>query len=200
MQEPQGDTGINRRGFMKSAGLIGGGALFAAFMKLHAQPIAPHSPSAAVLHPPGSEPQQELYQINAAYFALEFPTMLSGFFTTCNNLGSSHSVIEQTVIDPTGQPVVRKYPGQLKWFDIQAIRGVTTTTDAWDWRRLVELGEPALADGAITLFDSEGATMARWSVFNAWPFQLRANPLEHIDGCSIIEELVLCHECLIRDI
>jgi phage tail-like protein len=200
MQDQKKVSSIDRRSFLKSAGVIGSSALFISFLKYLDQENSPSIPAPPVLQSPEEAHLQPDEQLVMHYFGLDFPTVLTGFFTNCANLGSSHVIQEQVIVDPLGHRNLRKYPGQIQWNDIRAIRGVTSELNVWEWRRLVETGDIANArvDGSITLYDAMGATLAQWALYNAWPSALRANPHETIDGDTTIEVLVLCHECLIR--
>jgi len=200
MQDQKKDSSINRRSFLKSAGVIGSSALFISFLKYLDQQNSPLVPAPPVLQSPEEAQLQFEEPLVVHYFGLDFPSVLAGFFTNCANLGSSHVIHEQAIVDPLGQRILRKYPGQIQWNDIHAVRGVTSDLDVWEWRRLVETGDivNARVDGSITLYDAMDATLAQWALYNAWPSELRANPHETIDGNTTIEVLVLCHECLIR--
>src|SRR5687767_1146236 len=97
-------------------------------------------------------------------FQLEVSGMMTGFFTEISGIGSEHEIIEHKVMTASGQEVVKKIPGRLKWNDITLKRGITTNMDAWQWRKQVETGgiSGARYNGTITMFDQTGAPKAAW--------------------------------------
>ena len=83
------------------------------------------------------------------HFGVEVSGVISGFFTECSGLGSEQEIIEHKVMSESGQEVVMKIPGRLKWSDITLKRGITSNMDMWNWRKMVEDGdvEGARRDG-----------------------------------------------------
>ncbi len=134
------------------------------------------------------------------HFAVEIQGVVTGFFTECSGLGSEHEVIEHKVVTETGQEVVMKIPGRLNWENITLKRGITSSLDIWDWRKMVEDGnvEEARHDGSITMFDQELNPVARWEFKNAWPLKV-TGPQPQADSNEIgVEELEIAHEYISR--
>jgi phage tail-like protein len=125
---------------------------------------------------------------------------ITGYFTECSGLGSEHEVIEHKVVTETGQEVVMKLPGRLKWDNITLKRGITSSMDLWDWRKQVEDGDVdgARADGSIVMYDQNLNEVARWNFERAWPIKI-SGPQPKSDSNEIsIEELEMAHEYIAR--
>jgi phage tail-like protein len=134
------------------------------------------------------------------HFAVDIGGVVTGYFTECSGLGSEHDVVEHKVVTETGQEVVLKLPGRLKWDNITLKRGITSNLDIWDWRKQVEDGavEAARRDGSIVMYDQELKEAARWNFERAWPLKV-TGPSPKADSNEIgIEELTICHEYIAR--
>lgn len=134
------------------------------------------------------------------HFAVDVQGVVTGYFTECSGLGSEHEVIEHKVVTEKGMEVVMKIPGRLKWEDITLKRGITSTMDAWNWRKEVEDGdvEKARRDGSIIMYDQQLNEVARWNFERAWPVKI-TGPQPKSDSNEIgIEEMILTHEYIVR--
>ena len=133
-------------------------------------------------------------------FAVEVQGELTGFFTEVSGLGSETEIVESKVVTPSGQQVVKKIPGRLKWDDITLKRGITSNLDIWEWRKQVEQGqvEGARRNGSIVMYNQEGSEIARWNFENAWPSKV-SGPQPKADSNEIgVEEMILVHEFIER--
>ena len=134
------------------------------------------------------------------HFQLDLGGVVAGYFTEISGLGSENEVIEHKVVNDKGLEVVMKIPGRLKWEDITLKRGITSTMDAWDWRKEVEDGDVdrARRDGSIVMYDQQLNEVARWNFERAWPVKI-SGPQPKSDSNEIgIEEMVLTHEYITR--
>ncbi len=134
------------------------------------------------------------------HFAVDIQGVIKGYFTECSGLGSEHEIIEHKVVTESGQEVVKKIPGRLKWEDITLKRGITSSMDIWDWRADVENGnvEDARRDGSIIMFDQQLNEVARWNFERAWPLKV-SGPSPKSDSNEIgVEEMVITHEYIAR--
>ena len=135
------------------------------------------------------------------HFALELQGKVTGYFTECSGIGSENEIVEHKVVTPDGHQKVMKIPGRLKWGDITLKRGVTSSMDIWNWRKLVEDGkvEEARCNGTITMFDQALQPVARWNFEGAWPSKV-SGPTPKSDGNEIsVEELTIAHEYIKRE-
>lgn len=129
-------------------------------------------------------------------FAIEVSGIISGYFTEASGLGSEHEVIEHKVMGENGQEIVKKIPGRLKWGDITLKRGISSSLDMWEWRKMVVDGkvESARRNGSITMYDQEGSEVARWNFERGWPSKVSGPSVNTTSNEVGIEELVITHE------
>jgi phage tail-like protein len=133
-------------------------------------------------------------------FGVEVMGKVVGYFTEVSGLGSETEVTEHKVVGPSGQQVVRKVAGRLKWDNITLKRGITSNLDIWNWRKEVELGnvDAARANGSIIMYDQTGSEVARWNFEKAWPSKC-SGPSPKADSNEIgVEELIIVHEYIER--
>jgi len=134
------------------------------------------------------------------HFALEVQDQIAGYFTECSGIGSENEIITHNVVSAKGVEVVLKIPGRLKWGDITLKRGITSSMDLWEWRKLVEDGdvEGARRDGSIVMFDQHLKEKARWNFMQAWPSKI-SGPTPKAEGNEItLEEITIVHEYITR--
>ena len=134
------------------------------------------------------------------HFSLELQGKVKGYFTECSGIGSEHEVAEHKVVSPSGQQIVMKIPGRLKWNDITLKKGITSAMDIWDWRKQVEDGqvEAARCNGSITMLDQTLSPVAQWDFNRAWPTKV-SGPTPKSDSNDIsIEELTITFEYIKR--
>ena len=134
------------------------------------------------------------------HFALDVQGVIKGYFTECSGIGSESEIAEQKVVTEKGVQVVLKVPGRLKWGDITLKRGLTSTMDLWEWRKMVEDGDVKAArkNGSIIMFDQALTPVAQWDFKNAWPSKI-TGPAPKSDGNDLsLEELTIVHEYITR--
>jgi len=134
--------------------------------------LAPGSQSNVALASPGDpRPEDPLVAFN---FMLELDGHLVGYFTRCSHIGSESEVIKWKDTDPQGHVVIRKIPGELAWNNVILARGITSSTELWEWRKLVEEGKgnDARHTAYIKMFDRGGAEVVRWKLTAAWPCRI----------------------------
>ena len=133
-------------------------------------------------------------------FAIDVGGQIKGYFTEVSGIGSENEIVEQKVVNEKGIEVVLKIPGRLKWGDVTLKRGITSSLDLWDWRKMVEEGKvkDARRNGSIVMLDRELKEAARWNFVNAWPSKI-SGPAPKADGNEIgVEELTIVHEFIER--
>ena len=115
-------------------------------------------------------------------------------------MGSESEVVENEITDPnTGETIIQKTPGLLIWLNVTLRRGLTSSTDIWDWRQMVVDGQidEARVLCSIIAFDQANLEIARWNLTNAWPSKIVV--LDTAQGVDyLIEEVVLVHEGIER--
>jgi phage tail-like protein len=134
------------------------------------------------------------------HFSLEIQGTVTGFFTEVSGLGSENEIVETKVVSEKGIQAVMKVPGRLKWGDITLKRGITSSMDLWDWRKLVEDGQVkgARKNGTIMMYDQELKAVAQWDFKNAWPSKITGPSLKSDDNAFGVEEITIVHEYIKR--
>jgi len=139
-------------------------------------------------------PQQD--PLVSAFFTLDFGGKISGAFRECTGLGSETEVVEEKSAGPDGKLILKKIPGRMKYTNITLKRGITSTMDMWDWRKLVEDGSISSAriHCSIIMHAQDGTAMARWDLTNAWPSKLTGPSANATNNEIGVEELEIVHE------
>jgi phage tail-like protein len=129
-------------------------------------------------------------------YSLYADSITAGYFTSCDGLGSETDIISHEAVDVHGYEYVLKVPGRVKYTDLTLKRGITTSTDFWNWRLLVEDGHLAEAVQNATIFmhHQTGIPVAMWELTNAWPSKI-SGPTFGSDANEIgVEELTITFE------
>lgn len=134
------------------------------------------------------------------HFSLEIQGAVQGFFTEVAGLGSENEIVETKVVNTKGVQAVLKVPGRLKWGDITLKRGITSSMDLWDWRKLVEDGQVngARKNGTILMYDQQLTAVAQWDFKNAWPSKISGPSVKSDDNSFGVEEITIVHEYIKR--
>jgi len=133
-------------------------------------------------------------------FAIEVGGMVTGYFTECGGIGSENEIAETKTVTDTGQEVVLKVPGRLKFGDVTLKRGITDNLQIWEWRQLVEEGKlkDARKNCSVIMFDRNYTPAARWDFVNAWPSKVSGPDVKSDSNDFGVEEMVLVHEGMKR--
>ena len=133
-------------------------------------------------------------------FAIEVGGMVTGYFTECGGIGSENEIAETKTVTDTGQEVVLKVPGRLKFGDVTLKRGITDNLQIWEWRQLVDEGKmkDARKNCSIIMFDRNYTPAARWDFVNAWPSKVSGPDVKSDSNDFGVEEMVLVHEGMKR--
>lgn len=133
-------------------------------------------------------------------FAIEVGGMVTGYFTECGGIGSENEIAETKTVTDTGQEVVLKVPGRLKFGDVTLKRGITDNLQIWEWRQFVEEGKlsDARKNCSIIMFDRNYTPAARWDFVNAWPSKVSGPDVKSDSNDFGVEEMVLVHEGMKR--
>jgi conserved hypothetical phage tail region protein len=129
-------------------------------------------------------------------FHVEIDGITSSRFLECSGLGSEVAVIEyREGGDPTS---VRKLPGRASYSDITLKRGITESTDLYNWHRSLLQGVIDRRDGSVKLLNDEGAEVVRWVFRDAWPRKWEGPDLNAMRNEVAIETFVLTCESIER--
>lgn len=129
-------------------------------------------------------------------FQVEIDGIASSRFLECSGLGSEVAVIEyREGGDPTA---VRKLPGRASYSDITLKRGITESTDLYNWHRSLLQGVIDRRNGSVKLLNDEGAEVVRWVFREAWPRKWEGPELNAMRNEVAIETFVLTCESIER--
>lgn len=90
----------------------------------------------------------------------------------------------------------RKLPGLAKYPNVTFKRGITGSTQLFEWWKSVRDGQLQRRSVTITLLDEQRQPVLRWLLRNAWPVKIEAGPLNALGNEVAIESIELAHEGL----
>ena len=136
----------------------------------------------------------------AQHFAIEIGGVEIAQFSEVSGLGSEAEVIELKENTPTGQMVIHKVKGAPKPPTLTLKRAQNASKDLYDWHRAAmdgRIGE-ARKEGSVVVKDFEGAEVARWNFFGAWPSKISMGTLKSGSNEILMEEATIQTEHLER--
>ena len=93
---------------------------------------------------------------------------------------------------------MRKLPGLTKVSPITLKRGITDSSELWNWRQTVVNGRAERRNCSIVLLDDTGSEVLRWNVREAWPSKWTGPALNSTGNAIAVESLELTHEELAK--
>ncbi len=94
---------------------------------------------------------------------------------------------------------VRKIPGLVKYSNIILTRGVTESTELYDWWRSVETGNIQRRNMSIVFLNQRREEVVRWNIREAWPTRYQAFSDLNAKGDDVVIETVeIAHEGIER--
>lgn len=128
-------------------------------------------------------------------YMVELDGIARARFSEVSGLDTTVEVIEYR---EGGELGTTKLPGRVSYSNISLRWGMTDDTELYDWIRQTALGTTERKNGSIILLDRQGAEIARWNFFNAFPSSYKAPDLSASGNEVGIEALELAHERLER--
>jgi len=127
---------------------------------------------------------------------LETGKQVVASFTTCTGLQINTEIFEY---QEGGQnSYMHKFVTKTSHSNIVLKRGITFSSDLWEWYLEVTKGKIVRKNGAIIVQDDLGVQTAVWSFRNALPLRLSGPELDAMQSKAAIETLELSHEGLER--
>jgi phage tail-like protein len=115
-------------------------------------------------------------------------------FAEVGGLESQTDIIEYRAGDDVG--TVRKLPGLTKYSNLTLKRGLTDSTELWEWRKSVIDGQIEPRAVSIALLDHKREEVSRWNVYEAWPCKW-VGPEFNAEVSEVAIELVeICYESI----
>jgi phage tail-like protein len=134
--------------------------------------------------------------LTSYHFYVEIDGITQAQFRECTGLDSESQIIEYKEAGKSGQTVIKKVPGAIKWSNIELKRGVTDVMELWEWRKKVEQGkvDEARKNGSIVLYNQDNQEIARWNFVEGWPSKITGPQANANNNEIAVEALTICHE------
>jgi phage tail-like protein len=131
-------------------------------------------------------------------FVLEVDGIAEASFSEVSVPEASAGVVEYR--EGTDPPTTRKLKGLNSYGNVTLSKGITESTELYDWWTLVEQGklEEARRSAAIVVLDEEGNPGPRYQFRDVWIRQYDAPDLDATGDGVAIESLELVHEGMER--
>jgi phage tail-like protein len=131
-------------------------------------------------------------------FGLEFDGVVIKQITEVSGLKMEQDVIELKQNTADGKYAIKKLPGRPKAGEVTVTRGLTEDNSFESWiksSRFGKMGE-ARKNGAIVVYDYEGAAIKRYQLVNCWPKSLEIGTLKAGDTSVLTEKLSITYESM----
>jgi phage tail-like protein len=133
-------------------------------------------------------------------YSLKIGSQVAGYFTEVGGLNIEYEPVELKIVNEKGVPIILQQPGRVKYTDITLKRGITSSMDIWNWRKLIEDGKitDARTAGTITMHKEDGTPVTQWHFENGWPSKVTGPQVKADSNEYGVEELTIVHERLYR--
>lgn len=126
-----------------------------------------------------------------ARFFVEIEGVDQGGFTECTGLQAE---VELTDYQEGGNNgYVHKLAGRTKFTNVVLKRGVTDSSELWDWFQDVSRGQIERKDVSVVLYNSELEEVRRWNLREAFPSKWVGPAFNATTPAVAIETLELAH-------
>lgn len=131
-------------------------------------------------------------------FRVEIDGITTAAFSEATVPDSTSDVIDYR--EGTDGPGFRKLSGAIKYGNLTLKKGITDSTELYNWRKLVEQKGAALArkNVSLVLIDEEGKDQCRWDLQSAWPSKYDPSDFNAKGNEVLIETYEIAHEGIIR--
>ena len=129
-------------------------------------------------------------------FRVEIDGLTSSGFSECTGLESEVSCIDYR---EGADHLTRKLPGLHKVSDITLKRGVTKSTELYEWHKNIVNGVSDRRNGTIILMDDDGSDVVRWKFSDGFPRKYEGPSFNAKGNEVAIETLEICCERIERD-
>ncbi len=124
-------------------------------------------------------------------FYVEIQGIEQASFSECSGLSIETEVFEYQ--EGGLNEYVHKLPGRSKVSNVTLKRGITESTELWDWYRDVVQGKIKRKNVSIVQYDLEGNEVMRWAFIGAYPVKWSGPAFKAGDNAITIETLELAH-------
>lgn len=130
--------------------------------------------------------------IAGAYrFHVEIQGLLVAGFSEVSGLTVETEIEE--VIEGGLNAYVHRLPSRTRYEPIVLKRGMTASTDLWDWYAGVVAGKVTRKNGSIILYDNRFQEFRRWNFYDAYPVKWIGPSLDASGSQVAVESVELVH-------
>lgn len=134
-------------------------------------------------------------EVSGAFrFAVELDGLLVGGFSEVTGIHSETEVME--FVEGGLNTHVHYFPKQTKYPRIVLKRGMTQSSELWDWYDGVTAGKIKRKNGSVILLNQAGKELCRWNFFEAYPVKWNGPDLNATGGNVAIESIEIVHNGL----
>ena len=124
----------------------------------------------------------------------DLPGLLLGGFSEVSGLDATIGIYEYHEGGVNDR--VHKFPDRASYSNIVLKRGISITTDLWEWHQSFVNGEGVVKDGLIVLANDLGIPVKIWTFSNGIPVKWSGPSLNAMTSAVAIESLEIAHEKL----
>jgi phage tail-like protein len=126
-----------------------------------------------------------------SHFYVEIQGIEQASFAECSGLSIETEVFEYQ--EGGLNEYVHRLPGRSKVSNVTLKRGITESTELWDWYRDVVQGKIERKNLSIVQYDLEGNEVMRWAFIDAYPVKWSGPSFKADANAITIETLELAH-------
>lgn len=128
-------------------------------------------------------------------FRIEIEGVTQGAFAACDGLEASIDIVTFNDGDDMLQ---RKRPGRTRYANIVLRRGLTTSTELWDWFKAAANGQIERKAGSVIVCNDAGQEVFRYNFFEGWPCRWKSLELDAATPAALVEEIEMAVEKIER--
>lgn len=138
------------------------------------------------------ETAKRVYPHTTCYFKVEIKGIEEALFRECSGLEGEIEVLSYEEGGVNDHP--HKLPGRAKFPNVILKRGVTDSTELWEWFSDVIQGKVRRQTVHVILCDAQGSEVRRWTFEGAYPVKWSGPSFRSNENAVAVESLELAHE------
>lgn len=132
------------------------------------------------------------YNVSGAYrFLVELDGLIVGGFTEVTGLQAETELME--LAEGGLNTHVHQLPKRTKYPPLVLKRGITNSSELWDWYANVVSGKITRKSGSVILQNQAGKELCRWNFFESYPVKWTGPDMNATTSSIAIETLQLVH-------
>jgi phage tail-like protein len=135
------------------------------------------------------------YDVSAALrFLVELDGLVVGGFSEVTGLQSETEVMEYN--EGGVNNYAHQLPKRVKHPRIVLKRGITNSSELWDWYAGVLIGKVKRKSGSVILNHASGKEICRWNFFESYPVKWNGPDMNATSTGAAIESIEIVHNGL----